>query len=161
MFQLGAFTRNVCTLPSCCDVSVLFVRHLQHSSSQQYTPDITAGLSRWRSRAGQITFATCRPLLRRCYQHRLKNTTARVVTSPAVRHSCLCCGLNDRKAGVLSNNASVYCLRTGASVSCRNVSCSPVWTGVMPLCGLCSTSAAASRTHTAFFTLGRNVRQHW
>ena len=41
----------------------------------------------------------------------------------------------DSKAGVLSNNASVYCLRTAAIVSCRYVSCSVVWTGVVPLSG--------------------------
>jgi hypothetical protein len=130
MFQLGAFTRNVRTLSSvvdcsCCDVSFPYVLHLQHSASQQYTSELTAGLRRWGSRAGRL-FAACRPWLRRCYQHCLKNTATRVVTSPVVRRFCLCCGLDDSKAGVLSNNASVYCLRTGASVSCRYVSCSVV-----------------------------------
>lgn len=103
----------------------------------------TAGLPRWRSHAGRL-FAARRPRLRRCYQHCLKNTATRVVTSPAVRRFCLCCCLDDTKAGVLSNNASVYCQRTGASVACHNVSCSLVWTGVMPLCGLCSISTATS-----------------
>jgi hypothetical protein len=91
----------------------------------------------------------------------LKNTATRVVTSPAVRRFCLCRGLDSSKAGVLSNNAPFYCLRTVASVSCRNVSCSLVWTGAAPLCGLCSVSTATSRTHTTFFTTGRNVRHYW
>lgn len=156
-FQLGAFTTVVCTLSSVVDFgsygfSVPYVRHLQHIPIQQYTSHSAAGLPRWRYGAGRL-FAACRQWLRRCYQHCLGNSATRVLSSPAARRFRLWCGLYDSKAGVLGNNASVYHLTTAASVSCRYVSCSLVWTGAVPLLGLCSISTAPSRTHTTLSLL--------
>jgi len=157
MFPLGAFIRIVCTLSSvmdcnCCDVSVPYVRHLQHIASQQYTSDLTAGLPRWRSRAGRL-FAACRPWLRRCYQHCLK-TRRRVSYPPrlyvASAFAAVCMTVKPASPAV----TPVYCLRTAASVSCCYVSCSVVWTGVvLTEWSVCSISTATSRTHTTFLLL--------
>jgi hypothetical protein len=150
----------MCTLStvvdcSCCDVS---------SASQQF---VHFGLTVAAALVGDLVKAGYSPLAVRgsedANQHYLKHGDA-CRNLPLLYVACLCCGLDDSKAGVLSNNASVYFLRTSRAsvlVSCRYVSCSLFWTCVMPLCGLCSISTAPSRTHTTFITTGRNVRHYW
>jgi len=136
MFQLGAFTKTYVRYQALWTASAVTFQFLSSASQQFVHFALTVGLPRWRSREGRL-FAACRPWLRRCYQHCLKHGDAcrNLPRCKSLVFAAVWTTVKPVSSAITPLFTSWE--RASVLVSCRYVSCSLVWTGVMPLCGLC------------------------